>query len=69
MIYDTCVIGGGIFGLATRARQHRIDAERLTGDELREPRILHVCNAPSPAATSALPIGEMIAAKLAGPAG
>ena len=27
-------------------------------------RVLHVCNAPSPAATSALPIGEMIAAKL-----
>jgi (S)-2-hydroxyglutarate dehydrogenase len=28
------------------------------------PRTLHVCNAPSPAATSAIPIGEMIAAKL-----
>ena len=27
-------------------------------------RTLHVCNAPSPAATSAIPIGEMIAAKL-----
>ncbi|MFM0203677.1 L-2-hydroxyglutarate oxidase [Paraburkholderia fungorum] len=27
-------------------------------------RMLHVCNAPSPAATSALPIGEMIAARL-----
>lgn len=26
-------------------------------------RMLHVCNAPSPAATSAIPIGEMIAAK------
>jgi L-2-hydroxyglutarate oxidase len=28
-------------------------------------RMLHVCNAPSPAATSALPIGSMIAEKLA----
>ncbi|WP_428375818.1 L-2-hydroxyglutarate oxidase [Lichenicoccus sp.] len=28
---------------------------------LQTPRMLHVCNAPSPAATSALPIGEMIA--------
>ena len=27
-------------------------------------RTLHVCNAPSPAATSALPIGRMIAAKI-----
>jgi L-2-hydroxyglutarate oxidase len=27
-------------------------------------RMLHVCNAPSPAATSALPIGDMIAAKV-----
>ncbi len=30
------------------------------------PRMLHVANAPSPAATSALPIGEMIAAKVLG---
>ena len=30
-------------------------------------RMLHVCNAPSPAATSAIPIGEMIADKLLGP--
>ncbi|TCT03165.1 L-2-hydroxyglutarate oxidase [Aquabacter spiritensis] len=29
------------------------------------PRMLHVCNAPSPAATSALPIGAMIADKVA----
>jgi L-2-hydroxyglutarate oxidase len=29
-------------------------------------RMLHVCNAPSPAATSALPIGEMIARRSAG---
>ena len=29
-------------------------------------RMLHVCNAPSPAATSAIPIGEMIAGKIAG---
>ncbi|MEZ0214353.1 MAG: L-2-hydroxyglutarate oxidase [Xanthobacteraceae bacterium] len=28
---------------------------------LRSPRMLHVCNAPSPAATSAIPIAEMIA--------
>jgi L-2-hydroxyglutarate oxidase len=27
-------------------------------------RMLHVCNAPSPAATSAMPIGEMIVKKL-----
>lgn len=27
-------------------------------------RQLHVCNAPSPAATSAIPIGEMVAEKL-----
>jgi L-2-hydroxyglutarate oxidase len=32
---------------------------------LESPRMLHVCNAPSPAATSALPIGEMIAGKVA----
>lgn len=31
---------------------------------LQTPRMLHVCNAPSPAATSAIPIGEMIAEKL-----
>lgn len=31
-------------------------------------RMLHVCNAPSPAATSALPIGDMIADRLLGPA-
>ncbi len=29
-------------------------------------RMLHVCNAPSPAATSAIPIGEMIANKIIG---
>ena len=29
-------------------------------------RMLHVCNAPSPAATSALPIGDMIASKVLG---
>jgi L-2-hydroxyglutarate oxidase len=28
------------------------------------PRMVHVCNAPSPAATSAIPIGEMIAEKI-----
>jgi L-2-hydroxyglutarate oxidase len=28
------------------------------------PRMLHVCNAPSPAATSAIPIGQMIAARV-----
>lgn len=27
-------------------------------------RSLHVCNAPSPAATSALPIGDLIAARI-----
>ncbi len=32
---------------------------------LQTPRMLHVCNAPSPAATSALPIGEMIADRAA----
>ncbi|WBU52675.1 L-2-hydroxyglutarate oxidase [Paracoccus sp. SCSIO 75233] len=31
---------------------------------LDSPRMLHVCNAPSPAATSAMPIGDMIAEKL-----
>ncbi|MDE3084951.1 MAG: L-2-hydroxyglutarate oxidase [Verrucomicrobiota bacterium] len=31
-------------------------------------RVLHVCNAPSPAATSAIPIGEMIARKCTGDA-
>ena len=33
---------------------------------LESARMLHVCNAPSPAATSAIPIGEMIAKKIAG---
>ena len=28
--------------------------------------MLHVCNAPSPAATSSIPIGRMIAEKLLG---
>ena len=31
---------------------------------LESPRTLHVCNAPSPAATSAIPIGEMIEARV-----
>jgi L-2-hydroxyglutarate oxidase len=31
---------------------------------LQTPRMLHVCNAPSPAATSAIPIGEMISKKV-----
>jgi L-2-hydroxyglutarate oxidase len=31
---------------------------------LETPRTLHVCNAPSPAATSAIPIGDMIAARV-----
>jgi L-2-hydroxyglutarate oxidase len=30
---------------------------------LKSDRMLHVCNAPSPAATSAIPIGRMIAAQ------
>lgn len=33
---------------------------------LQTPRMLHVCNAPSPAATSAIPIGEMICNKVLG---
>ncbi|HXV28815.1 MAG TPA: L-2-hydroxyglutarate oxidase [Sinorhizobium sp.] len=33
---------------------------------LKSERMLHVCNAPSPAATSALPIGDMIADRLLG---
>ena len=33
---------------------------------LESKRMLHVCNAPSPAATSAIPIGEMIAGKVLG---
>jgi L-2-hydroxyglutarate oxidase len=32
---------------------------------LESERMLHVCNAPSPAATAAIPIGEMIQARLA----
>jgi L-2-hydroxyglutarate oxidase len=28
------------------------------------PRMVHVCNAPSPAATSAMPIGSMIADRI-----
>ncbi|MNJ25736.1 L-2-hydroxyglutarate oxidase LhgO [compost metagenome] len=31
------------------------------------PRMVHVCNAPSPAATSAIPIGQMIADKILKP--
>lgn len=34
---------------------------------LQTPRMLHVCNAPSPAATSAIPIGEMICKKVLRP--
>jgi L-2-hydroxyglutarate oxidase len=33
---------------------------------LESPRTLHVCNAPSPAATSAIPIGELIAGRAEG---
>lgn len=33
---------------------------------LQTERMLHVCNAPSPAATSAIPIGEMIVEKIPG---
>ena len=36
---------------------------------LESQRMLHVCNAPSPAATSAIPIGEMIEARVSNPAG
>jgi L-2-hydroxyglutarate oxidase len=36
---------------------------------LDSPRMVHVCNAPSPAATSALPIGDMIADRILGAAG
>jgi L-2-hydroxyglutarate oxidase len=32
------------------------------------PRMVHVCNAPSPAATSAIPIGAMIADRILKPA-
>ena len=32
------------------------------------PRMVHVCNAPSPAATSALPIGDLVADKVLSPA-
>jgi L-2-hydroxyglutarate oxidase len=42
---------------------------RLIHDFLlrRTPRTLHVCNAPSPAATAALPIADEIVARLLGP--
>jgi len=33
---------------------------------LDSPRMLHVCNAPSPAATSAMPIAAMIVDRLTG---
>jgi L-2-hydroxyglutarate oxidase len=52
------------------------DGIRTSSDEGRHPRarflfpgtarMLHVCNAPSPVATSAIPIGEMIAGKIVG---
>jgi L-2-hydroxyglutarate oxidase len=48
-------------------RAQAVDSEgRLVEDFLflDTERSLHVCNAPSPAATSALPIGEMIADRL-----
>ena len=48
----------------------RAQAVRRTGElihdflMLQSPRSLHVCNAPSPAATSAIPIARMIADRL-----
>lgn len=46
---DVVVIGAGIVGLATEDFLVRSTARQV-----------HVCNAPSSAATSAIPIGEMI---------
>jgi len=49
----------------------RAQAVSKTGEMIHDflfmqtPRMLHVCNAPSPAATSALPIAAMICDRLA----
>ena len=48
-----------------REKQHVADAIEAGAGAVgfvfaESPRSLHVCNAPSPAATSALPIGELI---------
>ncbi|MBT9385800.1 L-2-hydroxyglutarate oxidase [Pseudooceanicola sp. CBS1P-1] len=52
-----------------RAQAVRRDGTMLHDFVFREtPRMLHVCNAPSPAATSALPIGTLVADRLLGPA-
>jgi L-2-hydroxyglutarate oxidase len=48
-----------------RAQAVMRDGSMVSDFLLREtPRALHVCNAPSPAATSALPIGAMIASRV-----
>lgn len=75
--YDYIIIGGGIVGVSTawqdlqpypagvRAQAVLKDGS-LVHDFLfaESARSLHVCNAPSPAATSAIPIGGYICEKV-----
>ena len=76
-LYDVAVVGGGIVGLATAdvrrggagVRAQAIDPQgRLVDDfaVVETDRSLHVLNAPSPAATAALSIGEHLAERVRG---
>ncbi|RKP53573.1 L-2-hydroxyglutarate oxidase [Pararobbsia silviterrae] len=59
---DLLPMGAGIRAQAVRRDGSMIDDFLF----LQTPRMLHVCNAPSPAATSSLPIGRMIAEQCLG---
>ncbi len=61
---DLLPIEAGIRAQAVRRDGSLVDDFML----LQTDRMLHVCNAPSPAATSAIPIGAMIVEKALGAA-
>ena len=61
MIYDFIIIGGGIRAQAVMHDGTLVDDFLFAESK----RSLHVCNAPSPAATSAIPIGHYICNKVA----
>ncbi len=69
MTVGFCVIGGGIVGNDPLPYEASIRAQAVMGDGtpvhdfffLTTERMPYVCNGPSPAAASAIPIGEMLA--------
>ena len=71
--YNFCVIGGGIVGLAAAREplRRRPGAQAVTADGTHihhflftdTKRMVHVLNAPSPAATAAMPIARVIVSR------